>query len=109
LTDATFSQAQAAPKAVVDFWSPSCPYCVAYKPIFEDAALSVETADAGAVAIGRGLGDVSQLRVRDGTRHVPGAERVGEVGRRRRLLEHILPVAEAHVRPGRVHDHPDRR
>lgn len=38
MTDATFSQAQAAPKAVVDFWSPSCPYCVAYKPIFEDAA-----------------------------------------------------------------------
>lgn len=38
LTDATFSQALAAPKAVVDFWSPSCPYCVAYKPVFEDAA-----------------------------------------------------------------------
>lgn len=38
LTDATFSQALAAPKAVVDFWSPSCPHCVAYKPVFEQVA-----------------------------------------------------------------------
>lgn len=38
LTDSTFSQALAASKAVVDFWSPSCPYCVAYKPVFEDVA-----------------------------------------------------------------------
>lgn len=38
LTDATFSQALSAPKAVVDFWSPTCPYCVAYKPVFEEVA-----------------------------------------------------------------------
>jgi thiol-disulfide isomerase/thioredoxin len=38
LTDATFSQALAAPMAIVDFWSPGCPHCVAFKPIFEDVA-----------------------------------------------------------------------
>lgn len=38
LTDATYSQALSAPKAVVDFWSPSCPACMAYKPVFEEVA-----------------------------------------------------------------------
>lgn len=38
LTDANFSQILSAPMAVVDFWSPTCPYCVNYKPIFEDVA-----------------------------------------------------------------------
>lgn len=38
LTDATFAQALAAPRAVVDFWSPGCPYCVTYKPVFEAVA-----------------------------------------------------------------------
>lgn len=38
LTDANFSQALSAPKAIVDLWSPDCPYCVQYKPIFEDVA-----------------------------------------------------------------------
>lgn len=38
LTDATFDQALKAPFAVVDFWSPSCPHCVQYKPIFEAVA-----------------------------------------------------------------------
>lgn len=40
LTDATFSQALQAPKAIVDFWSPDCPYCVDFKPIFEAMAAS---------------------------------------------------------------------
>jgi thioredoxin len=40
VTDSTFSQVQTAPKAVVDFWVPTCPPCVAYKPIFEDVAAS---------------------------------------------------------------------
>jgi len=38
LTDATFEQALRAPAAVVDFWSPTCPHCVNYKPVFEDIA-----------------------------------------------------------------------
>jgi thiol-disulfide isomerase/thioredoxin len=38
LTDANFSQALSAPKAIVDLWSPSCPYCVEYKPTYEDVA-----------------------------------------------------------------------
>jgi thioredoxin 1 len=38
LKDATFDQALSAPKAVVDIWSPSCPVCVSYKPIFEEVA-----------------------------------------------------------------------
>src|SRR5579871_1974158 len=38
VTDATFQQALSAPKAVVDFWSPSCPVCQRYKPVFEAAA-----------------------------------------------------------------------
>lgn len=41
LTDATISQAQTAPAAVVDFWAPSCPHCVEYKPVFEDVASQV--------------------------------------------------------------------
>lgn len=41
LNDSSFSQVLSAPRAVVDFWSPSCPYCVAYKPIFEDVASQV--------------------------------------------------------------------
>ncbi len=38
LTDATFQQALSAPKAVVDFWSPTCPHCMQYKPDFEAVA-----------------------------------------------------------------------
>lgn len=38
LSDAAFSQALSAPKAIVDFWSPGCPHCVAFKPIFEAVA-----------------------------------------------------------------------
>lgn len=38
VTDATFSQVLSAPKAVVEFWSPSCPVCVDFKPVFEDVA-----------------------------------------------------------------------
>lgn len=41
LTDATFNQALSAPFAVVDFWSPSCPHCVTYKPVFEEASSQV--------------------------------------------------------------------
>lgn len=41
LTESTFSQALSAPAAVIDFWSPSCPYCVSYKPVFEDVAAQV--------------------------------------------------------------------
>lgn len=41
ISDATWSQVLAAPLAVVDFWSPTCPYCVAYKPVFEDVATQV--------------------------------------------------------------------
>lgn len=41
LTDATFAQVLSAPMAIVDFWSPSCPYCVQYKPVFEDVASQV--------------------------------------------------------------------
>lgn len=38
ISDATWSQVAAAPLAVVDFWSPTCPFCVQYKPVFEDVA-----------------------------------------------------------------------
>lgn len=38
VTDATISQAMSAPKAIIDFWSPGCPYCVQFKPIFEEVA-----------------------------------------------------------------------
>ncbi len=38
VTDDTFDQVLSAPMAVVDFWSPSCPYCVEYKPIYEEVA-----------------------------------------------------------------------
>lgn len=38
VTDSTFAQVQAAPKAVVDFWIPTCPPCVTYKPVFEEVA-----------------------------------------------------------------------
>lgn len=38
LTDDTFAQVKSAPKAIVDFWSPGCSYCVAFKPIFEEVA-----------------------------------------------------------------------
>ena len=38
VTDQTFQQVLSAPKAVVDFWSPSCPVCQRYKPVFEAAA-----------------------------------------------------------------------
>jgi thioredoxin-like negative regulator of GroEL len=38
VTDATFQQVLDAPLAIVDFWAPSCPYCVQYKPVFEGVA-----------------------------------------------------------------------
>jgi thioredoxin-like negative regulator of GroEL len=38
VTDATFGQATGAPLAIVDFWSPSCPYCMQFKPVFEEVA-----------------------------------------------------------------------
>lgn len=38
LTDATLDKALSAPRAVIYFGSPSCPYCVAYKPVFEEVA-----------------------------------------------------------------------
>lgn len=38
LTDATLDKALSASRAVIYFGSPSCPYCVAYKPIFEEVA-----------------------------------------------------------------------
>lgn len=41
INDSSFAQVLSAPRAVVDFWSPTCPYCVAYKPIFEDVASQV--------------------------------------------------------------------
>jgi len=42
VTDGTLSQALSAPMAVVDFWSDTCPYCMVYKPIFEDVATVVD-------------------------------------------------------------------
>jgi thioredoxin 1 len=41
VTDSNFSDVLAAPMAVVDFWSPSCPHCMQFKPIFEDVAGSM--------------------------------------------------------------------
>ena len=38
LSDAAFGQALSAPKAIVDFWSPGCPHCMQFKPIFEAVA-----------------------------------------------------------------------
>lgn len=38
IQDASFSQVLAAPKAIVDFWSPGCPHCVTFKPIYEEVA-----------------------------------------------------------------------
>lgn len=38
LNDSDFSQVMSAPKAIVDFGSPGCPHCVAFKPIFEAVA-----------------------------------------------------------------------
>lgn len=42
VTDATFAQVLSAPMAVVDFWSDTCPYCMVYKPVFEDVATLVD-------------------------------------------------------------------
>lgn len=38
VTDDTFSQVLEAPQAVVDFWSPKCAPCLAWKPTFEEIA-----------------------------------------------------------------------
>lgn len=38
VSDATFDRVLTAPKAVVDFWSPTCPHCMNYKPVFEAVA-----------------------------------------------------------------------
>ncbi len=36
--DSDFAKVLAAPKAIVDFWSPGCPHCMAFKPVFEATA-----------------------------------------------------------------------
>ena len=41
VTDANFNEVLGAPMAIVDFWSPSCPHCMAFKPVFEDVANSL--------------------------------------------------------------------
>lgn len=38
VTDATFQKVLEAPLAIVDFWAPTCPHCVVYKPVFEEVA-----------------------------------------------------------------------
>jgi len=38
VTDATFQKVLEAPLAIVDFWAPTCPHCVTYKPVFEEVA-----------------------------------------------------------------------
>lgn len=38
VNDSNFSQVLSTPKAAVDFWSPTCPYCMTYKPVFEEVA-----------------------------------------------------------------------
>jgi thiol-disulfide isomerase/thioredoxin len=38
VSDGTFSQVLAAPKAMVEFWSPGCPACVRFKPVYEEIA-----------------------------------------------------------------------
>lgn len=40
LSDSNLSQAASAPKAIIDFWSPTCLPCLQFKPIFEDVASS---------------------------------------------------------------------
>jgi len=37
-SDSDFTKVLTAPKAIVDFWSPGCPHCVAFKPVFEAVA-----------------------------------------------------------------------
>jgi thioredoxin 1 len=49
LTDAQWSQVTAAPKAVVKFYSPGCPYSKAFAPIYE--ALSLQYPDVLFAAI----------------------------------------------------------
>lgn len=41
VTDQNFSEVNAAPMAIVDFWSPSCPHCVSFKPVFEEVAAAI--------------------------------------------------------------------
>jgi len=43
ISDSGFGQVLAAPKAIVDFWSPGCPHCVSFKPVFE--AVAAQTPD----------------------------------------------------------------
>lgn len=38
MSDSDFGQILSAPKAIVDFGSPGCPHCVAFRPIFESVA-----------------------------------------------------------------------
>jgi thioredoxin 1 len=38
VTDATFDQVLKAPLAIAEFWNPSCPNCMRFKPIFAEVA-----------------------------------------------------------------------
>lgn len=38
VSDSGFSQVLSAPKAIVDFWSPGCPHCMQFKPVWESVA-----------------------------------------------------------------------
>ena len=98
VTDSNFAQIQTAPKAVVDFWVPTCPPCVTYKPVFEEVAAeasgvvmaTANTNDAPAVSgqiVGAAEADDPAAADDDGFRlaHVqvisPGAAEVAAVVR----------------------------
>lgn len=38
VSDSGFSKVLSAPKAIVDFWSPGCPHCMQFKPVWESVA-----------------------------------------------------------------------
>lgn len=38
VTDATFDQVLKAPLAIAEFWNPSCPNCMRFKPVFAEVA-----------------------------------------------------------------------
>lgn len=66
LNDSNFSQVLSAPKAVVDFWSPTCPYCMTYKPVFEEVAASspgvlMATANTNETPISAGQYGISSI------------------------------------------------
>lgn len=41
LTDSNFQSILGESRAVIDFWNPSCPRCVSYKPTFESVASQI--------------------------------------------------------------------